>query len=603
MKNYLNRLVALFFVASLSCTYEPEGLNFVTVPEPTVDGIDVNLNSADDTVYLFTKSSFTYRAELGNRRLVSVAGYLGESWNSYLFGSTQLVNTFTLDPDDYEPGTYTITVKTKATSGTGSLADKLEAETVELVQEWTLIVDKTAPSKINITDIYPDEGTLWIAWEKYAQKNFQEYTIEKYCFIENYGYSLCGKMIVDRQDQLRVADSAFVGGQVKYELRVKASDQISEKSEKEFTYSFDSELKWTKSGEQTANFTWRQTPFYANFKAYDFRQSFTNQDFYSTNVQDTSDTFTPYYKVFSISAPFTLTIISKGTDRRTDHKSTTTYYNGSPFHPFRTIEFNEATNRYYLTNGYAPKDTLYQVNASTGVIENKRALDGHSFTLSPDGNLMYIAKYDKIRRLDPNTLEIIAEYDLTALLNGYVQGRLEFASNDGVLIFNKGTALVLNMNTFTVMRDIAMTFSDRVTGLMPDGSKLYILGTEYERQGDTYVTGTQVVPESRLWKMRFVNADTAVALTTSSITLFNPATRSILSRQTVPGSNDWIDYDPVSKLVYAYDATTAPEQTMYTYHIRSGSEGSSKIYLPYYYDYRALNGKLICSTGYYIDFP
>ena len=102
MKQITNRLVILILIVSFSCTYEPEGLNFVTVPEPTLEGIDVNLNSADDTVYLFTKSLFTYRAELGNRRLVRVSAYLGEAWNSYLFGSTQLVNTFTLDPKDFE---------------------------------------------------------------------------------------------------------------------------------------------------------------------------------------------------------------------------------------------------------------------------------------------------------------------------------------------------------------------------------------------------------------------------------------------------------------------------------------------------------------------
>jgi hypothetical protein len=602
--NFMKCNAPLFFVlvilmAVVSCMYDPHGQSFNVVEQPNANDIAINITEADDTVYLFTKTTLNFSAQLGNRRLVSITGKVGAK---QIFMSTQLNNSFTLDPNDYETGIYALKIEILSTSGTGSLADNTEQEGINLLKDWVLLVDKSRPNKVQLTNISAKEGTLWIQWEKYEGRNFQSYVVEKYCFVEGSGFVVCGSYNVNDRERVTLNDSTFVSGKVRYDLRVKASDQLSELSSKEFAFDFDSDLTCDILKNNNGIFTWRPTPFYANMKAYVLLDPSGNEYFRSANVQDTSYTFIPDHLNFSTSIDFTFKVINRGNYRDADYKAVTSYHDGKMFYPFSVVLFNEPTNQYYLSNWVGAENKLLKVDGTTGLVLNSMTLTDQTFTLSPDGKILYVANNRIISQIDPETFQISKTFDIKSIKSDFNIDHLLMVSNNNVLILDFSlVGIVLDMHEFKLLNTHYLGLGGgQMTGITSDGEKYFHGAREFKKAGNGYVEGETVLERNDLFQIEYINSDTAVAISSIDVTVFNPTTGVVLTNSVwqYPSGVMTPEYDRASGTAYLFYGGS-----VYSYNIRDNSKTTYNVNSHdgnYYY---LINHRLLCSNGFYLDLP
>jgi hypothetical protein len=211
----------------IACTYKPEEEFYNDIPktEPEVS-ISLNSYSASDTIYLWNDASFTYSLQQGAGNLERVEVLLGDNVVYSHYGSRN--GLFTLNRYNYlRTGTFTLKVQFVASSGTGSLADQVGAEKIEVWRTWTVVVDVDPPPKPDLR-LSIENGFLKLTWNKYSKPNFRQYFVSR-SDPSNYTQ----KYITDPNDTSWI-DSTYVGSShsdVQYYVSVQAIDEYTQSNE------------------------------------------------------------------------------------------------------------------------------------------------------------------------------------------------------------------------------------------------------------------------------------------------------------------------------------------------------------------------------------
>ena len=110
-------------------------------------------------------------------------------------------------------------VTTNSTSG--SIADMAGVEGFILAGSWELIVDKSPPSAVQITNISNEGGIVKIEWQPYSKNNFYHYYIYKrYRHLPEASLQNDIIAFIDDAKQTTLYDSTYVGGWAEYKLAV-----------------------------------------------------------------------------------------------------------------------------------------------------------------------------------------------------------------------------------------------------------------------------------------------------------------------------------------------------------------------------------------------
>lgn len=252
---YLIFLYLMLLVAS--CLYEPDE---EYINEISNEGIvplieDYSLDLEKDTVYVWTNTrfNFDFHTDIQNIILVEIL-YQGKKLT---FNSSS--GSFNVDPTGYEDGSYPLTIRIYTNSGTGSLADKVGMEAIVQQKNWTMLFDKFKLPDVKFTHTSIESGQLTIHWEKCNSSFFKYYELSIADSAIHNNYS---KKIYNR-NFTSLIDSAFVGGSIKFELRIGYTDTEGyERNVKtdELKYSFPVNLQFT-STMDSLTITWNRTPF------------------------------------------------------------------------------------------------------------------------------------------------------------------------------------------------------------------------------------------------------------------------------------------------------------------------------------------------------
>jgi hypothetical protein len=173
-------IIALMLVITITgCVFEPDGIYEVDVEEvkDSPVQIDVNLNFVTDTLFIpssgYTSLSYSTPDPLVKMVHISI--------NQQTVGRIESTSgTFQLSILNHgfsENTPYTLRIELFRSSGSGSLADKLNAEGFVYFKEVVLIFlnrDKLTPK---ITRAYPYNGHMVVEWEVFKGAGFQSYHV------------------------------------------------------------------------------------------------------------------------------------------------------------------------------------------------------------------------------------------------------------------------------------------------------------------------------------------------------------------------------------------------------------------------------------------
>ena len=272
--NFMNRIKLgltiekTFFIFVLmffsSCVYEPFGIYENTVNNKTTAPgiISVELNSNADTLWVYGDQKLKYHFKSTNEKqpILELKIYIdGTIRDSVMTDNGE----FNILQSALSAGKHKLNIILFAKSGTGSIADRLNAEAIILTKEWVVMADYS-PKKVYYTI---ENGYLNIHWDKYKNLDVETYD------IVNTGQTLNNFFI----------DSLYCGYKRTYTLNIekKNGDII-----KWGSFDIDENIPKPElkiSDNYTYYFTWHKSPYYNSIK---YRYEFHNSDDNSPSYGD-----------------------------------------------------------------------------------------------------------------------------------------------------------------------------------------------------------------------------------------------------------------------------------------------------------------------------
>jgi hypothetical protein len=574
----MRRLLLLSLILLSACYFEPEGDFFNEIPERDYSALSIDLNAASDTIYLSIITRFEYNTKTADFTVVGVIAEVGT--REVYRGQGGGEGVFFLDPNQFATGTYTLTLSVIVQSGTGSLADKLNAEIVQVWREFVLIMDAEQPQQVTITTLDTTKGNIIVNWNSYKKWNFQSYTLVKEYSRDNYYYETTDYVTIDSHNDTSWVDSNFVGGYVRYRIDITAAGKTTRSDVA--SYSWLPESSFTVDNAKV-NFNWEPPLFYANVKETILYSPYPPY----INFEAVSSSLTSY----SIDTPLELGEIygiilryESNNPNQSLQFQLKAFIGKQYFFPHSQPTLFHPTNKLYYgytaLNGGVNSIMDQDLNFNSMVYWNpayyvrKISLNGQFFiSLEVIGN--GFAFYDT----NPESLQLSNQYQL----DGYINYDLS-VSNNGLIAFSsfKGTFVLdwLNKN---------MIFSTTIVGeqvqISPSGKYLMIGKNIFKNQSGTFQFHGSVTIDF-LTRAVFNEADELiVSYYDGTLKLWDITNFSLVATVQTPISNAWsINYDPVSKRVLITDF-----RAHYLINFQTGSV--NKI-VSDNYNVTLLNGKL-----------
>ncbi len=590
-----NRLLTYLIISiSFSCDYQPDKEFFKYIPLTELSGVAIDLNKAD-TVYVFQSTELSYLAETGQKKIHSVIVYF-DSKEVTRFNSAQA--SFYLSSLNYPDGIYSLKIEIYTSTGSNSLADILGSEQIKLTREWKAFIDRSTPKPVSITSISPNNGTLQLKWLPYNQYNFQSYMVRKYCYVPNFDfYQLCWSIELDEQNTTIFNDVTYMGGKVKYEIMVKGGFQNSEATQQAYEFVYDPELQFEWLNKQQVKFTWKKTPFYENFTGYKFGVfGLTNVVFNKETINDTTVTFEPDMKFGSTRAA-DLKVYSQSYDDDNAAKSKTILTFGKIIPSFysKSIIYNKVLNKYFALQ-YVQQDDykLIRIDGTTFNVEAEIPV-GRSggFSISENGEYLYVTSYTNTKRIDPNTFEVLATYDIS----GY---SITVSDNHWISVLGQANNSLIRMSDFTIIKSSAgpQTLSPSGKFLLSNDKVLEWNGSSFIEKGSLDVTNLYYGIFKGDEKLILVYMNKIKVVDMNTMIVENEITKGDFYSQTVV-------YDPISDLIGRFEPIGYGDTGIYFLYALNSPTPIKTFEIGYTEISRSvydiiLNNNLLCSNGYLV---
>jgi len=242
-----------------SCEYELENENFQNIQPPdSAHPFSIELTPTNDTIRLFTRTNFQYNINTFGLNLINGEFSLGEKqWWAYSGDQD-----FYINPNEYTPGYYNLTLDAITNTGSGSLAEHFGAEGYKIEQKWPMIIDSRPAPELTPVKSITEDGYLKISWPKCDQYNFKSYQIS---FSSYYNYA--SKTIYD-PDSAFYIDSSYVGGEFSFTISCNVYADNNQHSLAQRLSFYDSipELKFEEMGLDSLRIFWDKSPYSCKYK-------------------------------------------------------------------------------------------------------------------------------------------------------------------------------------------------------------------------------------------------------------------------------------------------------------------------------------------------
>ncbi|MGE5426549.1 MAG: hypothetical protein ACM3O8_01560 [Methylococcaceae bacterium] len=201
----LTKITSLIILTVIfyGCEYNLTKENFMDLQPPSDSRyFNLNLIPTGDTVKIFGRTDLDYSFNTDGLDILEAHFKLQDkTWNFY-----SKEGSISIDPKDYQVGSYTLTLSIYLKSGTGSIADDLRGEGYYLEKKWIVLLDGNPAPPITPTQSITREGYLKIEWPKCDKLNFVAYEVDA-----TSGNRTIQKTINDASQTFYI-DSLYVGG-------------------------------------------------------------------------------------------------------------------------------------------------------------------------------------------------------------------------------------------------------------------------------------------------------------------------------------------------------------------------------------------------------
>ena len=417
---YLSCLLALFFT---SCEYEPERVNFKEVDPNGIEAIEITLDQIKDTLIVGTWTQVGFDIEFPKPVNFTMKVKLG---TTTIYSATSEKGVFVISPFEFSNGFYPLIFEVVSSTGTLSLADRLEVEKVLFEYQGKIVQVETSPAqKTDILSIVAEPDGLHITWPKYPKANFAQYILHKTVSPAERGYSEFDQFVFTDIRQTSFIDADFLGGNAEYRLQVVTMTDLAFGDPKSIQVEPPAINHLKTSDLNKLEVSWPKSQFIAAFGSYHLLEdyNFGAQDYFTTtNINDTIIIINDF--PFGVQVRGELRTQPKTFEIDYAHSGTystfTDLYIGDKINDNLTVlEVKHSDRLYYYRQGY-----LYIIRNNESKpydsLEIALNISEHSFNSpvaqSPDGQYFYVSSGKRIVRIDMETLDEVSSISLPDVL-------------------------------------------------------------------------------------------------------------------------------------------------------------------------------------------
>ncbi len=182
-----NKIIYILFVLFLgACEFQPSDIpeSFVEKPSDNAPLLEIELEPATDTLYLFESVKIKYRFKAAAAKLHWVEFYFDGELVSQKQQDLSKLLEMDLYIENYGEGNHRFEIKVFVSSGSGSIADRVGAEGYLYQLVWPVVIDRTSRTDVKITGVEAKPGGTLVKWEKFKFASFEEYRLRKVSFFD-----------------------------------------------------------------------------------------------------------------------------------------------------------------------------------------------------------------------------------------------------------------------------------------------------------------------------------------------------------------------------------------------------------------------------------
>lgn len=260
MRRSLFVLIPIFFLLS-ACTFQNnrEEFNDIVIDESNIPYVLLNFHDSEIEIVEYTKLIFQLENDRPGTGFIEYS-FIVDGIRFDYDGHGSNTAYFEIGPNWYQgKSIFSLSFEGLVKTGTGSLADRLDAEFYKISGSWTLKVDNHVPEKVN-PELKFNNGYLEVSWNKANSKANLTYklNIER---IDKMGFQAIETFLFNKSDNLIFLDETFNGRKKKYWIEI-VSNWYSVLGDT-VTFQFDSiHCKHYDQGDYGVALVIDQLPFY-----------------------------------------------------------------------------------------------------------------------------------------------------------------------------------------------------------------------------------------------------------------------------------------------------------------------------------------------------
>ena len=485
----INLAAIVLFLLTNGCEYEPKGVYEVKV-DPVTDTpeITVNLNFQTDTIYIPTSAYVRFDYSTSDQ-MVRYAYFALSQRQISKIESTSGSFSILFNSDLYQINLpYKLNIELFRSTGSGSLADRIQREGFLYSKEFTLIFKSDADMAPRIKRVVPENGSLKIIWEKFKGVGFVKYHV-----FNGPDY----KIVISDQNQNYWYDLSFIGYGLYY--IVVETDYGTYSSS---WYNFDDINLLSPTASKLPDgkllISWKKHKYYGNLAGYRIYKFIPLVGEYSeiafiTEVSDT--TLVCDEGIFGIKERFYVLPVAKirpyiinddgdlqnyaaVTNDLILGESMTSFFNRCFLHP-------KGSDCYFFTGTF-----IYKFNCTSQSLIDSISCNYLYLTVSPDGSKLLNFNTDHIDMVDAQTMETTESIPLSSLPDGKQPVKFLISNtNIGVLTNNSGNYYFYDFQNKTELARFninGITQSYDITKVSPDG--VYFCDSHFTTGYSDYIT-------------------------------------------------------------------------------------------------------------------
>ncbi len=192
-----------------SCEYPLTDDEITQIDPPAASHpLQIDLEDSGDTLFIFNRLRLNYRLSAFGLKIHAGEMLLSDDrWELY-----NDAGEVEIDPFEYNPGIYKLTVNMFTSTGTGSLADLSGYEYYAGTREWLTLIDTRPAGYLQMTADTDENGFLRISWQPSSNLNSKSLSLNRSFSYNNtqryFNPRLPGQFI----------DSCYTCGEVNYSL-------------------------------------------------------------------------------------------------------------------------------------------------------------------------------------------------------------------------------------------------------------------------------------------------------------------------------------------------------------------------------------------------